>query len=138
MLSKVRLIRSLNGSFRTPQFLFETFFKMLCFRGKRGVLMVSDTLIYTGYRETSATAHRKVDGFKMNIKVPYCLTIFAIINEILIFEINESQKAKKALQSLEPGPVYQTLAAGGALERQEGKRAVARCSPSPFSEDDNY
>jgi len=39
------------------------------------------------YRETSPTAHRKVDGIEMNINVPYCLAIFAIIIEIFIFEI---------------------------------------------------
>jgi len=38
-------------------------------------------------RENFDTAHRKVDGIKMNIKVPYRLAIFAIIIEILIFEI---------------------------------------------------
>jgi len=43
--------------------------------------------IYRVYRETSATAHRKVDKIEMNVKVPYRFTIFAIIIEILIFEI---------------------------------------------------
>jgi len=38
-------------------------------------------------RETLATAHRKIDGIEMNIKVPYRLAIFTIIIEILIFEI---------------------------------------------------
>jgi len=38
-------------------------------------------------RENSDTAYRKVDGIEMNIKVPYRLAIFAIIIEILIFEI---------------------------------------------------
>jgi len=38
-------------------------------------------------RENFDTARRKVDGIEMNIKVPYCLVIFAIIIEILIFEI---------------------------------------------------
>jgi len=48
---------------------------------------VSISNIYRVYRETLATAHRKVDGIEMNIKVPYRLVIFAIIIEILIFEI---------------------------------------------------
>jgi len=43
--------------------------------------------IYRVNRETLATDHRKVDGIEMNIKVPYRLAIFAIIIEILIFEI---------------------------------------------------
>jgi len=37
-------------------------------------------------RENFDTAHRKVDGIEINIKVPYRLAIFAIIIEILIFE----------------------------------------------------
>jgi len=37
-------------------------------------------------RENFDTAHRKIDGIEMKIKVPYRLAIFAII-EILIFEI---------------------------------------------------
>jgi len=37
------------------------------------------------YRETSPTAHRKADVIEM--KVSYRLAIFAIIIEILIFEI---------------------------------------------------
>jgi len=45
------------------------------------------TCIYRVYRENSDTAHRKVDWIEMNIKVPYRLAIFAIIIEILIFEI---------------------------------------------------
>jgi len=43
--------------------------------------------IYKVRRENFDTAHRKVDGIEMNVKVPYHLTIFAIIIEILIFEI---------------------------------------------------
>jgi len=43
--------------------------------------------VYRMNRETLATAHRKVDGIEMNIKVPYRLAIFAIIIKILIFEI---------------------------------------------------
>jgi len=43
--------------------------------------------IYRVFRETLATAHRKVDGIEMNIKVSYRLAVFAIIIEILIFEI---------------------------------------------------
>jgi len=38
-------------------------------------------------RENFDTAQRKVDGIKMNIKVPYHFVIFAIIMKILIFEI---------------------------------------------------
>jgi len=37
--------------------------------------------------ENFYTAYRKVDGIEINIKVPYRLAIFAIIIEILIFEI---------------------------------------------------
>jgi len=43
--------------------------------------------IYGVCRENSDTAHRKIDGIEMNIKVPYRLAIFAIIIEILIFEV---------------------------------------------------
>jgi len=43
--------------------------------------------VYRVNRETLATAHRKVNGIEMNIKVPYRLAILAIIIEILIFEI---------------------------------------------------
>jgi len=49
--------------------------------------IVLKTKLYRVYRETLATAHRKVDRMEMNIKVPYHLAIFAIIIEILIFEI---------------------------------------------------
>jgi len=41
--------------------------------------------IYRVRRENFDTAHRKVDGIEMNIKVSYRLAIFAIIIEILIF-----------------------------------------------------
>jgi len=44
-------------------------------------------LIYRVFRENFYTAHRKIDGIEMNIKVPYRFAIFAIIIEILIFEI---------------------------------------------------
>jgi len=43
--------------------------------------------VYRVCRENFDTAHKKVDGIEMNIKVPYHLAIFAIIIEILIFEI---------------------------------------------------
>jgi len=43
--------------------------------------------IFYRYRKTSPTAHRKIDRIEMNIKVSYRLAIFAIIIEILIFEI---------------------------------------------------
>jgi len=47
--------------------------------------------VYTGcaasFAENFDTARRKVDGIEINRKVPYRLTIFAIIIEILIFEI---------------------------------------------------
>jgi len=39
------------------------------------------------YHDTSPIAHREIDEIEMNIKVPYGLAIFAIIIEILIFEI---------------------------------------------------
>jgi len=45
------------------------------------------TYIYRVRRENFDTAHRRVDGIKMNMKVPYSLAIFAIIIEILIFKI---------------------------------------------------
>jgi len=43
---------------------------------------IDDPCIYRVCRENSDTAHRKVDGIEMNIKVPYRLAIFAIIIEI--------------------------------------------------------
>jgi len=46
-----------------------------------------DIYVYRVRREKFDAAHRKVDGIEMNIKVPYHLAIFAIIIEILIFEI---------------------------------------------------
>jgi len=49
--------------------------------------MIIHIHVYRVYRENSDTAHRKVDWIEMNIKVPYRLAIFAIIIEILIFEI---------------------------------------------------
>jgi len=45
------------------------------------------SLLYRVHRETSPTVHRKIDEIEMNIKVSYRLAIFAIIIEILIFEI---------------------------------------------------
>jgi len=42
--------------------------------------------LYRVFRENFDTAHRKVDGIE-NIKVSYRLAIFAIIIEILIFEV---------------------------------------------------
>jgi len=54
--------------------------------------------VYKVCSENSDTAHRKVDGIEMNIKVPYRLAIFAIIIEILIFEI---VLMREALQPLE-------------------------------------
>jgi len=49
--------------------------------------MVHPVYIYRMHRENFDTAHRKVDGIEINIKVPYHLAIFAMIIEILIFEI---------------------------------------------------
>jgi len=46
----------------------------------------SSRKLYRVYRETSPI-HRMVNGIEMNLKVPYRLAIFAIIIEILIFEI---------------------------------------------------
>jgi len=57
--------------------------------------------IYRVRRENFDTAHRKEDGIEMNIKVPYCLAIFAIIIEILIFEIVLMSTPREALQPLE-------------------------------------
>jgi len=67
----------------------------------------------------------------MNIKVLYCLTIFTIIIKILIFKnvLIRARQEKRSSRDI-AWSIYQTLAAGGVLERQEGKRAVARCPPS--------
>jgi len=62
----------------------------------------------------------------MNIKVSYRLAIFVIIIEILIFEIilMKARREKRSSRS-RYSPVYQTLAAVGALEKQE--REACRC-----------
>jgi len=80
-------------------------------------------------RENFDIAHRKVDGIEINIKVPYRLAIFAIIIEILIFLIvlMRPRREKRSSRSrYSPTQFIITLAEGGALERQEGWRAVAR------------
>jgi len=51
------------------------------------IVFCNEFIIYRVCRENFDTAHRKVDGIEMNIKVPYRLAIFAIIIKILIFEI---------------------------------------------------
>jgi len=51
--------------------------------------------LYRVRRENFDTAHRKVDGIEMNLKVPYRLAIFAIIIEILIFEIVLIMRARR-------------------------------------------
>jgi len=90
------------------------------------------------YRETSPTAYRKkVDGIEMNIKVSYRLAIFAIIIEILIFEIvlMKSRREKRSNRSKYSSAqfiTFITLTADDALERQERKRAIAQRSASPF------
>jgi len=92
-----------------------------------------DKRLYRVRREKFDTAHRKVDGIEMNIKVSYHLTIFAIIIEILIFEIvlMRARREKRSSRSrYSPAQCIITLAVGGALERQEGWRAVAR-RPAP-------
>jgi len=71
-------------------------------------------------RENFDTAHRKVNGIEMNIKVPYRLAIFAIIIEILIFEIvlMRAHREKRSSRSrYSPAQFIITLAVGGALER---------------------
>jgi len=90
--------------------------------------------IYRICRENFDTAHRKVDEIEMNINVPFSLAIFAIIIDILIFEIvlMRVRREKRSSRS-RCSPVYQTLAAGGALERQEERRAVARHPASPLT-----
>jgi len=57
--------------------------------------------MYRVRSEKFDTAHRKVDGIEMNIKVLYRLAIFAIIIEILIFEIVLMRAPREALQPLE-------------------------------------
>jgi len=52
-------------------------------------------------RENFDTAHRKVDGIKMNIKVPYHFAIFAIIMKILIYEIVLKSTSRETFQPLE-------------------------------------
>jgi len=77
--------------------------------------------IYKVRRENFDTAHRKVDGIEMNVKVPYHLTIFAIIIEILIFEI-VLMRARREMRSsrLRYSPVQFiiTLAVGETWERR--------------------
>jgi len=77
-------------------------------------------------RENFDTTHRKVDGIEMNIKFPYSLAIFAIIIEILIFEIvlmRARREKRSSCSRYSPAQFIITLAAGGALERQEEWRA---------------
>jgi len=50
-------------------------------------IVIYNCTYFTGSHETSPTAHRKVDGIEINIKVLYHLAIFVIIIEILIFAI---------------------------------------------------
>jgi len=79
--------------------------------------MVFIKLIYRVCRETLATAHRKVDGIEINIKVPYRLAIFAIIIEILIFEIvlMRARREKRFSRSrYSPAQFIITLTVGGA------------------------
>jgi len=90
-----------------------------------------DESIYRVCRENFDTAYRKIDGIEMNIKVPYHLAIFAIIIEILIFEIvlMRARREKRSSRSrYSPAQFIITLAVGGALERQEGRRTGRRAT----------
>jgi len=64
--------------------------------------------IYRVYREDFDTAHRKEGEIEINIKVLYRLAIFAIIIEILIFEIVQMRA------------------------RREQRSSRSRCSPVQF------
>jgi len=59
--------------------------------------------IYRVRRENFDTVHRKIDGIEMNIKVPYRLAIFAII-EILILEIVLRARREKRSSRLRCSP----------------------------------
>jgi len=82
------------------------------------------------YRETFATAHRKVDGIEMNIKVPYRLAIFAIIIEILIFEI-VLMRARQEKRSSRSRPSMSIIGCWRRVGEARGE-AVAWCPPSPL------
>jgi len=88
-LSKVKSMEPSYVPLRAQQLLSETFLSTgFSFRDIGLDHLKWDTLyIHKMYCEISPIVHKKIDKIKMNIKVLYRLTIFAIIIKILIFEI---------------------------------------------------
>jgi len=78
------------------------------------------------YRETSPTAHKKIDRIEMNIKVPYDLAILAIIIEILIFEVVLMRARREKRSSRSRHSPSQFIKQWLSVECWRGKRESAQ------------